>query len=94
MSGVWMPPSKGSFITKTSPGRMSSPKRPSSEPIAVGIEPRWSGIVTAWATVSPAGSQSAAEKSITSRTTVECAVRKIVVAISSAIDANALPTIS
>ena len=34
-----------------------------------------------------------AEKSIPSRTTVECAVRKIVVAISSAIDASALPTI-
>ena len=50
--------------------------------------------MTACATVSPVGSQSAAEKSITSRTTVECAVRKIVVAISSAIDANALPTIS
>ena len=39
-------------------------------------------------------SQSAAEKSMPSRTTVECAVRKIVVAISSAIDASALPTIS
>ena len=49
--------------------------------------------MTAWATVSPAGSQSAAEKSIPSRTTVEWAVRKIVVAISSAIEASALPTI-
>jgi hypothetical protein len=43
--------------------------------------------------VSPFASQSAAEKSIPSRTTVECAVRKIVVAISSAIDASAFPTI-
>ena len=51
-------------------------------------------MVTACATVSPSASQTAAEKSIPSRTTVECAVRKIVVAISSAIDASALPTIS
>ena len=50
--------------------------------------------MTACATVSPSASQSAAEKSMPSRTTVECAVRKIVVAISSAIDASALPTIS
>ena len=38
-------------------------------------------------------SQSAAEKSMPSRTTVEWAVRKIVVAISSAIEASALATI-
>ena len=49
--------------------------------------------MTACATVRPFASQTTAEKSIPSRTTVECAVRKIVVAISSAIDASALPTI-
>src|SRR5947207_857835 len=43
--------------------------------------------------VSPSGVQSADEKSIASRTTVECAVRKIVNAISSAIDPRALATI-
>ena len=93
MSCRWMPPSKGSFITNTSPGRMRSPHFASRCSIATGTEPRWNGTVTACATVSPFGSQSAAEKSIPSRTTVECAVRKIVVAISSAIDASALPTI-
>ena len=56
----------------------------SSVRIAFGIEPSWSGIVTACAIVSPDGPQSAAEKSIASRTTAECAVRKTVVAISSA----------
>src|SRR5919198_98948 len=94
MSCRWIPPSKGSFMTNTSPGRRSSPHFARSVDIACGTEPRWKGTVTAWATVSPVASQSAAEKSIPSRTTVECAVRKIVVAISSAIDASALPTIS
>ena len=49
--------------------------------------------MTACATVSPRGSRIAAEKSIPSRTTVECAVRKIVVAISSAMEASAFATI-
>src|SRR5690242_6588267 len=88
-----MPPSKGSFITNTSPGRSLSPHFARSVVIAWGTEPRWKGTVTPCATVSPSGSQIAAEKSIPSRTTVEWAVRKIVVAISSAIDASALPTI-
>src|SRR4249920_1767001 len=61
--------------------------------MATGIEPRWNGTLTACATVSPRASSSAAEKSMPSRTTVECAVRKIVVATSSAIDASALATI-
>src|SRR5207244_10048690 len=56
-------------------------------------EPRWNGTLTACATVSPAALQTAAEKSMPSRTTVECAVRWIVVAISSAIDASAFATI-
>src|SRR5581483_4936569 len=92
MSCRWMPPSNGSFITNTSPGRSSSPHFASSVDIACGTEPRWNGTVTPWATVSPRGSQIAGEKSIPSRTTVEWAVRKIVVAISSAIEASALPT--
>ena len=95
MSCRWMPPSNGSFITKTSPGSHAvAPLREQRAPSRRGTEPRWNGTVTACATVSPSASQSAAEKSMPSRTTVECAVRKIVVAISSAIDASALPTIS
>ena len=89
-----MPPSKGSFITKTSPGACGRPTSRAACSIACGTAPRWNGTVTACATVSPSALQSAAEKSMPSRTTVECAVRKIVVAISSAIDASALPTIS
>ena len=50
-------------------------------------------MVTAWATVWASGPSRAAEKSMASRTTVEWAVRKIVVAISSAAEAKALPTI-
>src|SRR3954453_23547817 len=61
--------------------------------MAVGIEPRWNGTLTAWATVSPRASQRADEKSMPSRTTVEWAVRMIVVAISSAIDCRAFATI-
>src|SRR5918995_2540994 len=93
MSCRCMPPSKGSFITYTSLGRIRLPYCSSSVSIACGIEPRWNGTLTACATVRPLASQTQAEKSIPSRTTVECAVRQIVVAISSAIDASALPTI-
>src|SRR3954469_16080226 len=60
--------------------------------MAAGTEPRWKGTLTACATVSPAALQTAAEKSMPSRTTVECAVRWIVVAISSATDASAFAT--
>src|SRR3954452_8617360 len=60
--------------------------------MAAGTEPRWKGTLTACATVSPAALQTAAEKSMPSRTTVEWAVRGIVVAISSAIDASAFAT--
>ena len=76
-----MPPSKGSLMMKTSPGSRSSPKLASSECIAVGIEPRWSGIVTACATVSPRRVAKRGREVDQSRTTVECAVRYIVVAI-------------
>src|SRR5918993_3274348 len=93
MSCRCMPPSKGSFITYTSLGRIRLPYCSSSRSIAAGIEPRWNGTLTACATVLPLASQTTAEKSIPSRTTVECAVRQIVVAISSAIEASALPTI-
>ena len=53
MSCRWMPPSKGSFITNTSPGRSASPHLASSVDIACGTEPRWKGTVTPCATVSP-----------------------------------------
>ena len=55
MSWRWMPPSKGSFITNTSPGRSASPHFASRVSIACGTEPRWNGTVTACATVSPDG---------------------------------------
>src|SRR5437763_1229767 len=57
MSCRWMPPSNGSFMTKTSPGCRSSPNFASSVFIACGTEPRWNGTVTPCATVSPFGSQ-------------------------------------
>ncbi len=91
-SGVWLAPSNGSLTTYTSPGASAPPKRARSVLIAFGIEPSWSGIVSACATISPVGAQSAAEKSIASRTTAEWAVRKIVVAISSAAVSSAFPT--
>ena len=53
MSCRWMPPSKGSFITNTSPGRIRSPHFASRCSIATGTAPRWNGTVTACATVSP-----------------------------------------
>ena len=90
---MWLAPSNGSLTRYTSPGANEPPNFASSVFIAFGIEPSWSGIVTACAIVSPDGAQSAAEKSIASRTTAECAVRKTVVAISSASVASALPTI-
>ena len=56
MSGMCMPPSKGSLRMKTSPGSMSSPKRAKRVSMAYGTAPRCRGIVTPWAIISPSAS--------------------------------------
>ena len=56
---------------KTSPSSMRSPNFRSSDAIADGTEPRWIGIVTPWAIISPSALHSDVEKSRQSRTIVE-----------------------
>ena len=62
-SGRWVPPANGSFTSTWSPG----PSAPGNVSIAAatdaGIEPRWTGMCSAWATIRPSGSNSAVEQS-------------------------------
>ena len=58
-----------------SPGASSPPHFACTAAIASGIAPRCWAMVLACATISPSASQSAAEKSITSLTISERAVR-------------------
>ena len=61
MSGMCIPPSKGSFMMNTSPSSILSPYLASSVSIANGTEPRCSGMVTPCAIISPEPSQSEVE---------------------------------
>ena len=61
MSGMCIPPSKGSLRMKMSPGSMSSPYLANSVSIANGTEPRCRGMVTPCAIISPSPSQSEVE---------------------------------
>ncbi|CAM5264683.1 hypothetical protein SANTM175S_07029 [Streptomyces antimycoticus] len=65
-------------------GRTESPKAVSTAPMASGMEPRCTGQVLACAITRPEASHSAAEKSMLEATIWECAVRRMVIAISSA----------
>src|SRR5919108_3763657 len=86
MSGKCMPPSKGSFMMKMSPGPMLLPNWRMIDSSAVGIEPRCPGSVSPCATSLPSASARAVEKSILSFSTPEYVVRMTVSAISSAME--------
>ena len=60
MSGRCVPPEKGSLTAKTSPGPGS---RSITAATASGIAPRCTGMCSAWATIRPSASNSAAEQS-------------------------------
>ena len=84
-----MPPPKGSFMMNTSPGSISPSNFCNRVSIADGTAPIWKGMVVPCAIWVPAASHSEVEKSNTSRTMVEYAVRYSPTAISSAAEARA-----
>ena len=87
MSGRWLPPENGSLSTNTSRGPGS---RSITAATASGIAPRCTGMCSAWATIRPRASNSAAEQSRRSLMFEEYALRTSAVPISSATPDSAL----
>src|SRR4051795_7022445 len=87
MSGRCVPPRYGSLRIHTSPARGS---RSITAATDSGIAPRWTGMCSAWATMRPSASNSAAEQSRRSLMFDEYAPRISTAPISSAMPASAL----
>ena len=63
MSFRCVPPANGSLTTACSPGPSRSPNWSITAATDAGIEPRWTGMCSAWARSRPDGSNTAAEQS-------------------------------
>ncbi len=79
-----MPPKKGSLTAYCTPGSTPDPNRSSTAATEAGMEPRWTGMCSAWASISPDGMNTAAEQSARSLMLGEYAVRRSTIPISSA----------
>ncbi len=86
MSGRWVPPRNGSFRATMSPGRRGPAARAACTDR--GMEPRCTGMWAAWASMFPAASNTAQEKSRRSLILGEYPVRMSVDPISSAMEAK------
>ena len=94
-SGICVPPSYGSFIRWTSPGRIASTGKSRSSRATAGIrQPSRRGSETDCAITVPSGRNRLAEASFASRTMGETAERSITPCISSAIPSSRRRTIS
>ena len=86
----WVPPAYGSLTANWVPGSTSVPNRSRIAPTEAGIEPRCTGMCSAWASISPEASNRAAEQSARSFMFGEYAVRCSTVPMSSAIELRRL----
>src|SRR2546422_5200593 len=89
MSGRCDPPRYGSFTITWSPSPRLPPISSRSTSIVIGIEPRWTGMCSACATIRPSASKSAQLASIRSLMFGEYAVLRRAIPISSGTNATA-----
>src|SRR3989449_2297481 len=93
-SGRCVPPRYGSFRMIWSPSRRVPGKSRIAASTATGIEPRWTGMCSAWATMRPSASKSAQLALIRSLMFGEYAVRRSATPISSGMNDNPVCRIS
>src|SRR5437867_3994724 len=94
MSGRWDPPRYGSFTITWSPSTRLPPISSRRTSIVMGIEPRWTGMCSAWAIIRPSARNRAQLASILSLMFGEYAVRRRAIPISSGTKATAFWRIS
>src|SRR5437867_6591034 len=94
MSGRWDPPRYGSFTITWSPSTRLPPISSRRTSIVMGIEPRWTGMCSAWAIIRPSARNRAQLASILSLMFGEYAVRRRAIPISSGTKATAFCRIS